>query len=78
MKNNLDNVLITPALRQRWINKVKATTALYKDLNPRSIPDENCEALPDGRLRIFVNLPNGVTVELFADSHEWQYRMPQN
>lgn len=73
--DTLDRVLLTQAAYQRWMETARAAVATLKTpLDGNAIPDERASALPDGRLRIWVDMPNGQTIKLDLAPHEWAWR----
>lgn len=71
----LDQILITPQALQRYCEwAAKAAYLLAPPLisSPDEIGDEQAEALPDGRLRIFVRA-GGQTLEFFLQPGEWAW-----
>lgn len=73
--DTLDRVLLTQTAYQRWMETARNAVATLKTpLNGNAIPDERARALPDGRLRIWVNLPNGQTIKLDLAPGEWAWR----
>ena len=81
MKNNLDNVLLSPAAVAAWQQVAAKMAMVLKELGDTKaaeIPNEDCEELPDGSLRIFVRLPNGIEASLTVPPDDWAWRMPKN
>lgn len=48
---------------------------MVPDILINDIEEEQAEALPDGRLRIWANLPRGGEMcQVFIPPHQWEYR----
>ena len=56
---DLDRVLLTPAVVIAWDVTIQASLPRLQGLAPAAIPDEQGRVWPDGRLEIFVTLPDG-------------------
>lgn len=73
--DTLDNVLLTERAYNQWMNHAQQALANLKTpLDPQAIPDERARALPNGCLRIWVDLPNGHTVKLDLPPEDWAWR----
>jgi hypothetical protein len=73
--DTLDHVLLTPTAYQRWIQTIQQTLQATKTpINPDHIPNERAKALPDGRLKIWVDLPTGRTLKLLLPASDWAWR----
>ncbi len=55
-----------------WFEKsVVIAESLITKYKSSDIPDEQAEILPDGRLRIFLEIENKVIAEMFVPASEW-------
>jgi DNA-binding transcriptional LysR family regulator len=78
--DTLDNVLLSAAAYTAWqetaISAAKRLVA--QGMVIESIPDEMAKPLPDGRLLIWVDLPDGQKVELAIAKTDWAWRRRPN
>jgi hypothetical protein len=64
-----------PAAVTAWSRTLPAATPRWRGLNSAAIPDEQGRILPDGRLQIFITLPDNrgaVTLNLPPDQWGWR------
>lgn len=57
-RNLLDSIVLSPAAVLRW-QQTASAASIPPAVHPSEIPDEDAEVLPDGSLRIFVELRDG-------------------
>ena len=71
----MDRILIAPSAYYRWSEMaLAAARGLPAECDPSQIPDERCEHMPDGRLRIFVEVQGVVLAEMMVTPEEWSWR----
>lgn len=72
--DDLDLVLLTPAVVRAWVNEVvpRAVSLLIAaGMSPDSIPDERGRVETDGSLTIYVSLPGGGEVGMSVPPSQW-------
>lgn len=72
----IENFMFSASVGSRWrATAAEAAMRVFASgADPRMIPDEQCELLGDGRLRIFVRLPGDLgEAELFVDPCDWGF-----
>ena len=74
--DTLDRVLLSRAAYEAWLDAV-ATTDLA-GIDPVSVPDEQARPISNGRLKIWVTLPDGREVSLILQPSEWAWRVPEH
>jgi hypothetical protein len=73
MQNGLDAVMLSPDSVQRWIATARVAV-MQRQLDPSAIPDEDCEPLENGKLRIFCQLATGeIIAEMAVPAGEWAW-----
>jgi hypothetical protein len=75
MKRNLDDVLLTEAAVAAYeefaLRVAQVLAATYGA--SLQIPDEQCEEMESGSLRIFVTLPNGTESSMEIPKGDWAW-----
>lgn len=73
MINSLDFVMLSQNAVTRWAETARAAV-MQRELNPASIPDEDCEVLENGELRIFCQLATGeIIADMLVPATEWAW-----
>ncbi len=74
--DDLDLVLLTPAVVRAWVLEVvpRAMSLLAAaGVSPDSIPDERGRVEADGSLTIYVALPGGTEVSMSVPAGQWAW-----
>lgn len=69
----LDKVVISPQVYKRWAMVARAAVSHYPHLDPDDIPLEKARVEPDGRLVIYVEMPDGSEVSMHLHPSEWRW-----
>lgn len=72
MDDVIDRVFITPNVIERWVAVARDAVRKYH-LDPSQVPNERARVEPDGRLVIFVELPDGMVVSMDVSPSEWRW-----
>jgi len=73
---NLDDVLVSPQAYQRWQQTVREALERYRGsgIDPSDIPNEQGRVEGDGRLTIFVTMPDKSEVSMSVPADQWKWR----
>lgn len=70
--HDLENINITPAIRDAWMEKVTDIVTNIKNFDPETLEDESFREFPDGSGEVFVKI-NGEEFSIPVDKSSWTF-----
>ncbi len=73
---SLDDILLTIPAAAAWHEMCRKAAPIIGPLiaSGAHIPDEECEEVEGGALRIFVKMPGGIEISMIVPPGQWAFR----